>query len=393
MPQEPLSISLGIKREALIGQVLEVLESLPQAKVMRCHDLTLDTEFIKQGVRPDIFIIDDKPEEADTVSHLRKLKDKFADADIFVISTNKHPQHIVNLMKAGASEYLGNPLNAVELRDAIEEIRIKRANAGQLKQGTMYSFIGSKGGLGSTVIAVNAATALAVKSRHSVILCDMSLESGDASVLLDIPPGPTIVDLARNIHRLDVSLFRGAVAQHRTGIDFLAAPQDPEDSFQVNADQTSQILTLTKKLYDHVVVDCPSMSLDVRTQTVLHASEKIFIVTDLSVTAVRNASRYSKLIQKIGINPSRLNFVINRYIKGSTLSIEEVETTINKIVFWLFPNDFSQVVSSINRGIPLVKFAPNSPLSKNINEFVEKMQDSAACGDYRGLKGTFGKAI
>jgi pilus assembly protein CpaE len=393
MPRQILNIALEIKREALDSQVLEALGTLPHAQVTMCQDLTLDAEVEKQDGRPDILIIDDRPEEIDTVSRLRKLKDLYADAEIFVVSTDHRPQHIVNLMKAGAGEYLSNPLNVVQLTDAIEEVRIKKANAGQVTQGTMYSFVGSKGGLGSTVIAVNAAAALAGKSRQSVLLCDMSLQSGDASVLLDVPPGPTVIDLSRNIHRLDVSLFRGAVTHHRTGIDFLAAPHDPEEGSDVNADQTSQILALANKLYDHVLVDCPSMSLDVCTLTVLHASEKIFIVTDLSVTAVRNASRFCNLIQKIGISPSRINFVINRYIKGSTLSIEEVEATLEKSVFWLFPNDFSQVVSSINRGVPLVKFQPNAPLSKNITEFVEKMQNSAAYGAYRGLKGTFGKAI
>lgn len=393
MTQELLNIALEIKREALDKQALDALEALPHAKVAMCPDLTQFSEVDKQESRPDILIIDDRLEEVDTISRIRKLKSHYADVEIFVISTDKRPQHIVNLMKAGASEYLGNPLDVIELTDAIQEVRIKKANAGQVRQGTMYSFIGSKGGLGTTVVAVNAAAALADSSRQSVILCDMSLESGDASVLLDIPSGPTIVDLSRNIHRLDVSLFRGAVTHHRTGIDFLAAPDDPEDCAEVNADQSSQILSLANKLYDHVVVDCPSMSLDPSTLTVLHASEKIFIVTDLSVTAVRNASRYCKMIQKIGVSPTRINFVVNRYIKGSALSIEELESTLNKAVFWLFPNDFSQVVSSINRGIPLVKFQPNAPFSKNICEFVEKMQNAEACGSYRGLKGAFGKAI
>ena len=287
-----------------------------------------------------------------------------------------------------------SPIDLEKLIDAIEEIRVKKGNAGQVTQGTTYSFIGSKGGLGSTVIAVNAATALVGKSQQSVILCDMSLESGDASVLLDILHGPTIVDLSRRIDRLDDSLFRGAVIRHQSGLEFIAAPQNPEDSSDVNADQTSHILALANKLYDHVIVDCPSMSHDACTLEVLHASDKIFIVTDLSVTAIRNASRYYEMILKTGINPSCINFVINRYIKGSAISIEEVEATLSKSVFWLFPNDFSQVVSSINRGLPLVKFQPNAPLSKNIHEFVEKMQNSAAAGgDYRGLKGTFGKAI
>lgn len=393
MPREHLNIAMEIKREELDSQTLGALGEMSQTKVIMCPDLTLKLEFEIQDDAPDILIIDDRSEEIDTISRIRKLKSMYADVEIFVVSLDSRPQHIVNLMKAGASEYLGNPLNIEELTDAIEEVRIKKANAGQVRQGTMYSFIGSKGGLGSSVVAVNAAVALAAKSRQSVLLSDMSLQSGDASVLLDIPPGPTIVDLSRNIHRLDVSLFRGAVTHHRTGIDFLAAPIDPEECSDINADQSSQILALANKLYDHVVVDCPSMSLDPITLTVLHASEKIFIVTDLSVTAVRNASRYFKMIQKIGVSPSRINFVVNRYIKGSTLSIEEVESTLNKSVFWLFPNDFSAVVSSINRGEPLVRLQSNAPFSRNVVEFVDKMQNAEAMGNYRGLKGTFGKAI
>ncbi|MDT8420466.1 MAG: AAA family ATPase [Desulfuromonadales bacterium] len=389
MPQDTLNIVLEMERGTVDASALKALEALDQAKLTLCADLTRE----KLVDDPAIIMIDDRPEEIDTVSRIRTLKQKFPGANIFVVSTDQRPQHIVNLMKSGVSEYLGNPPDIHELTTAIEEIRIKRANSGQVVQGTTYSFVGSKGGLGSTVLAVNSAVSLAVKSRQSILLCDMSLQSGDASVLLDVPPGPTIVDLSRNIHRFDVSLFRGAVTRHKSGIDFLAAPPDPEDSSDVNADHVSQIFDLSNKLYEHVVVDCPAMSLDPCTLTALQASDKIFIVTDLSVTAVRNASRYRELIQKIGFDPSRIEFVINRYIKGSALSIEEVESTLKKKIFWLFPNDFISVVSSINRGTPLVKFQPGAVLAKNINEFVDKMQNPNACGNYRGLKGTFGKAI
>lgn len=389
MSQDTLNIVFEMERGLIDAQALLALEDLQNTRVTQRNDLIED----RVAEIPDIVVIDDRPEESDTVSRIRSLKAKFGGADIFVLSSDKRPQHIVNLMKSGASEYLSNPIDVHELTAAVEDVRIKRANAGQVVQGTMACFVGSKGGLGTTVLTVNAAVTLANKTRQPVMLFDLSLQSGDASVLLDVPLGPTVVDLSRNIHRLDVSLFRGAVSKLKAGIDFLAAPPDPEDSSDVSPDHVSQIIDLSKKLYEHVIVDCPSLSLDNCTLTALQAADRIYIVTDLSVTAVRNASRYRELIQKIGIDPSRINFVINRYIRGSALSIEEVESTLKKNVFWLFPNDFSSVVASINRGVPLVKFQPGAPLAKNISEFVGKMQNPGACGNYRGLKGTFGKAI
>jgi len=85
--------------------------------------------------------------------------------------------------------------------------------------------------------------------------------------------------------------------------------------------------------------------------------------------------------------------VVNRYIKGSAISLDEVEKTLHKKIFWLFPNDFDEIISSINRGIPLVKLRPSSPFSRNILEFAQKLNNPQSSENYRGIRGAFGKAI
>ena len=109
--------------------------------------------------------------------------------------------------------------------------------------------------------------------------------------------------------------------------------------------------------------------------------------------AIRNASRLCAHLEKLGITQSRIEVVINRYIKRSTLSIEEVEKSIKRPVFWAFPNDFVEIVSSINRGMPLVQKNASAVFSRNILDFVKKMQKPDVYRDYRGVKGVFGKAI
>ncbi|MCK4621472.1 MAG: AAA family ATPase [Desulfuromonadales bacterium] len=392
MPQK-LHIAVEISRQPVCAQVLEILQSLPQINTRHCKDLLQEQKALEGRFDPDIIILDDGLKRGDIVAYLKKIQALFVQSAIFVISPDSSPKNIVRLMKAGASEYICNPVKADNLIDAVEEFRIKRVNAGKVAQGKICSFISSKGGLGSSVIAVNSAAALARQQGQTVALCDMSLGSGDASVMLDVMPSLTIADLCRNIHRLDVSLFRGAITRHITDVDFLAAPLNPADITDIKADHVRQILTLARKLYDYILLDCPAMHLDGCTLEALKLSDRICIISDLSVTAIRNASRLCQHIEKLGIDRSRISVLINRYIKGSTLSVNEVEKSLNRSVFWIFPNDFEPIVSSINRGIPLVKLNSGATFSRNILDFVEKLQNPNVHGGYRGIKGVFGKVI
>ena len=142
-----------------------------------------------------------------------------------------------------------------------------------------------------------------------------------------------------------------------------------------------------------MIIDCPSMAVNDCTVQAFMASEKVFIVIDLSVPAVRNAARLFQLIRKLGLSPQKVEFLVNRFIKSAPLSLEAAEKTLGKRAFWIFPNDFENIFSSINRGVPLATFNANAPLSKNLAEFTQKLLNPAAAKDYRGMRGTFGKAV
>ena len=122
-------------------------------------------------------------------------------------------------------------------------------------------------------------------------------------------------------------------------------------------------------------------------------SEKVFIVTELALPALRNAVRLKRLLTELGIRSDKIEYVVNRYHKGGTLSIESAEETLHKRIYWLFPNDYADVIQSINRGTPIVQFLPHSQLATNISAFVERLLNPAAHNGFRGIRGIFGKAV
>ncbi|MFO7607011.1 MAG: AAA family ATPase [Desulfurivibrionaceae bacterium] len=390
-----MNISIEISDHELANTITKNVESLNDVKVHKWYGAMAEKGEVSVKSSPNIIILDDDPETDEIFRRLSKIRHVFPLAAIFVISTDKDPKHIVAVMKAGATEYLVTPFSAKVLTNAVEEIRAKMTERGHIARGAVYSCISSKGGLGSTILSVNTAITLARTARNgnAVALCDISFQSGDTSVLLDILPETTIVDICKNFHRLDVSLLKGAMIKHKSGLELLAAPVSPEDYEVIEDGHTEKIIGLLTKLYDRIIVDCPSMSITGSTMEAFRVSSKVFIVIDLSLPAIRNAVRITQMIRKHGIGEEKIEFILNRYEKGATLSIEEAEKNLGKRIFWLFPNDFSEIMSSINEGEPVVQLHPRSLISKNIMSFTDKLRNKLGSKDYRGAKTAFGKSI
>jgi pilus assembly protein CpaE len=388
-----LVLAIQIAKPSLAKDFIELTKRIKGVDILQWTVNTAEKGPEAVKAIPDIILIDDSPDCDVLFTRIKTIKNHFPNITLFVVSDNKDHQHIIAAMKAGASEFLVEPVLEEVLRKAIDEVRSKLANSGRLAQGRVYSFVSAKGGVGSTVLAVNTAAALATDKKSAVALVDMAFQSGDASVLLDIVPQNTIMDICVNMHRLDVSLLRGVMSGHSSGINFLPAPLNPEDSEDVKSEHISSILSLTKKLYDHVILDCGSMHINDCSLEAFNQSDKVFVVTDMSVPSIRNTVRLCKLIRKFGISLEKIEIIINRFIKGGALSLAEIEKNFDKPVYWLVPNDFSDIVSSINRGVPLIKLSPGAPFSKNVVEFIKKFQGILDDPDFRGIRGTFGKII
>jgi pilus assembly protein CpaE len=393
MPKE-LNLAIEISRSETASALQSHIRTLSGVKVQQWTSSLAEKGGLAVKTAPDIIVIDESPESGNLLNRLRTIKDNFPQASLFVVSANRDPQNIIDAMKAGASEYLVEPLDGRVLLNAIEEVRARLASSGRLAQGNVYSFISAKGGIGATALAVNTGAALALAKKGAVTLIDLSLQSGDASVLLDVVPQRTVLDICQNIHRLDVALLRGVMFTHNTGLNFLAAPQNPEDADEIHSEHVAKILDLVRRLYDNIIIDCPSMQINECTIEVLRRSDKVFVVTDMSVPSIRNAVRLIKLIRKLGIGKERVEVILNRFVKNNPLSVEEIEKTLDKPLYWMVPNEvFAEMISCINRGVPLVKQSPAAIFSRNINQMIQKFQNQLDEPKFRGIRGLFGKSL
>src|SRR5947208_1258818 len=81
-------------------------------------------------------------------------KVKQAAPDLFVIASHFHAdgETVIACMRAGANEFLIQPIKRTEFRDAMGRLEHapRHGTAGESKLGKVYTFIGAKGGVGAT---------------------------------------------------------------------------------------------------------------------------------------------------------------------------------------------------------------------------------------------------
>src|SRR5207247_10567574 len=124
------------------------------------------------------------------------------------------PDVRLGAMRAGVNECVSEPLTVDGVGGAVSRIIAQRAMP---VGGQIFAFVGAKGGVGTTTLAVNVASALAGQ-RQSTLFIDLHPAYGDAAVQLGAEPRFSLTDALDNTHRLDLAFFNGLTAQTKSGV-------------------------------------------------------------------------------------------------------------------------------------------------------------------------------
>ena len=127
----------------------------------------------------DVIIVelDTDPEQAlDLVEHICGS----SSTTVMVYSTHTDSELLVRCMRAGAREFLTQPIAPNTIAEALVRASVRRPATRPAKKvgGKLLVFLGAKGGSGVTTIASNFAVALAQESRRSTVLVDLDLPFG-----------------------------------------------------------------------------------------------------------------------------------------------------------------------------------------------------------------------
>lgn len=291
---------------------------------------------------------------------------------VMVYSEHVSPEMLVRCMRAGAREFLSQPISENTIVDAMVRASVRRpiARQGKKATGRLMIFVGAKGGSGVTTVASNFAISLARDSGHSTVLLDLNLPFGNAALDLGLTPQYSTADALANAKSLDSNYLSTLLTRHSSGLAVLAAP-GKFASLQASDEAVEKLLLIARQDFDYVVIDAGSR-FECISKSLFEPGSTVYLVSQVGVTELRNANRLiSEFFKPKSV---KLEVVLNRFTPG-ILSIDEasIAKALDMAPEWKIPGDYPTVWSAQNTATPLA--LGNSPISRVINQM-----SRSACG-------------
>ncbi|MGH7776583.1 MAG: response regulator [Candidatus Dormibacterales bacterium] len=253
----------------------------------------------------------------------------------------------------------------------------EKKRSGDAEVAIVYS---GKGGVGKSVIATNLAASIARESGEEVALLDLDLQFGDDAVLLGLEPTRTITDVIEHYPEVDAPFITALMLEAAPHLRVLPAPISPELADLVTPDHVRKTLEVLRASFDHLVVDCSSHLGDV-TLTALDCADRIVLVSDLGIPAIKETKLSLKLFESLGVPREKIFLVVNRADAGSEVTVEQAEANLRFPVSVQIPSRDKVVLNAISKGSAFVNLAPDSDISLRIKDLAGQL---AALGSRAG---------
>ena len=337
------------------------------------------------GATPPSIAIVDIRSGMGTVNSIERLRAAWPSTSIFAIASTAEPDQILQAMRAGANEYLAWSMNGEAgprldetFHTALQRTVQRSRPKDQDRSPAVLSFFGTKGGAGTTTVAVNTAIEIARVSKKPTLIIDLHQFIGEVSLFLGVRPRFTLVDALDNLHRLDAEFLRELVVKHKTGLDILAGGEHidrpgPQDS--VGFEQLIQVLART---YDYIIIDAGTLT-GPCTDVAVFAADTIYLVANPDIACIRNANRLLDRIGQLGANRDRVRVLLNRMSDQHQIAPKQIETTLGLSLHMTFPSDYEVVASALNSGVPLT-LSNHSELAVQFAEFTKQILSRQSSG-------------
>lgn len=320
----------------------------------------------------DLLIMEIGDEHQKDIQFANTLKTSGIIRDIFLTSPNTNSDILIEALRLGVKEFFTQPLKKDEVKKALLKIKGqkegKKGEGDSVKKGKIINVFGSKGGVGTTTVAVNlAASLLELDGSPSVAIVDLRPVFGEVPVNLNIEPAFSWLEITKNISRLDPTYLMSILHRHSSGIYVLPSPTELTD-LAISPQPLATLLKFMQTMFDFVVIDS-GQSLDQISQAIATISDKIFLVCVLNLPCIINLKKLLGTLKKLGCpDDNYIEIIVNRFHRNSDISLNEAEESLKKKISWSIPNAYKISMSATNQGKPVCTIAQGTEIGKKFKE-------------------------
>ena len=212
------------------------------------------------------------------------------------------------LIKAGISEYVVAPITTVSFIDLIAGLFTDPKAA---PIGRIVSFVGAKGGVGSSTIAHNLAYAASNRQNIDTIITDLDLAFGTASLNFNQDTSGGMLEALNAPDRLDSTLVERMMTKLGDKLSLLNGPGSVERDLNIDGHAVEAILNVVRASSPLVMVDVPNMWAPWIKHTLVNSDDVIITATP-ELPSLRNAKNLIDLLKATRANDRPPMLIINQ---------------------------------------------------------------------------------
>jgi pilus assembly protein CpaE len=309
---------------------------------------------------------------------------------VLCVASGDDVEERIALLEAGADDVLQRPFDAREVEARVEALLLRFQRSATLAPTTLpqdgtvggrrqvVAVFSPKGGVGTTTIATNIASARAVEHPDDVVVVDLDLRFGQVATHLDVRPRQTITDLVRDEPAMnEAELLRTYTTRHDSGLHVLAAPAGPGEVDLIEPDHIGRILQAIRGTFGSIVVDAGA-TLDDRTRAALQAADEVVLPIVPEMAALRAMHALLDHLGETGSLPGATTFVLNDLFARQLLRVRDVESALGAKIELQLPYDQVLYLKAVNEGVPVVVGAPKSAPAEALRALSAKVLGNAS---------------
>ncbi|MDT0546982.1 MULTISPECIES: P-loop NTPase [Streptomyces] len=344
----------------LLGQLPGVEPSPPVGDSTRLLDTLAALAAASLEDLPEVVLVHERIGPAPALELIREIALRFPAVGVVLVTADAGPALYSAAMDSGARGIAGLPLAYDELAARVQAaaqwstgVRRHLGGGGEAiatgPGGKLVAVAGAKGGVGTTVTAVQLALAAQAAGRR-VALVDMDLQSGDIASYLDVQFRRSIADLAQ-INDITPRVLQEAVFTHQTGIGLLLAPGEGERGEEVSDRAARQVVSALRSRFEVVIVDCGTQMTSAGA-AVVEIADLAVLVTTPDVVAVRAAKRMVRLWDRLQVRKAEDTVaVVNRHTRSAEIQPQLIErATGTRMARTVVPAGFKELQPAVDSG-------------------------------------------
>ena len=361
-----------VTQDAEIGSQLKDFVSNRDAVDLRL----IESRGVTAGYQPkglSVFAYDlDATSEASMKEFDRFMQQRPPEIPVIVLSPAVDDELVRWFLRLRVADWIKTPLSPGELIAACGRV-ISQASINR-HDVKCLTFIGARGGVGTTTIANHAALVLAGKTAPAVTTCvvDIDLLSGSCADYLDLKASWDLDELIADPNRLDDHMLDIMTANHKGGVAVLSTHRKYGERFTFSDEVITRTLDLASQKYQNLIIDLPRHA-ESWTDGVMLGSSQVYVVTDFSVPGLKSARRMiNDIIEHFGgdVVPKAIVNKHSRSLFGSGLSTSESKELLREYLAGYVSSDEKLVREAIDRGLATTDLKSRNSLVTDIEKIL-----------------------